>query len=216
MIASPRAIPLIVAALLLAAGPLAAQPSKGPPNALQGFSQNRDQPVHIEASTLEVRDKDKMATFSGNVRVTQGDTGLRCKSLVVFYEQNDSDADKSKSVALANPGPGGQQRIKKLEARGGVVVTQKAETATGDLGLFDMQTNTVTLTGNVVMTQGQNVLRGDRLVVDLTSGVSRVESGKNGQGRVQGLFLPGSVGPDGKPGSKGTTPSSPLPVQPFR
>jgi lipopolysaccharide export system protein LptA len=216
MIASPRAIPLIVAALLLAAGPLAAQPSKGPPNALQGFSQNRDQPVHIEASTLEVRDKDKMATFSGNVRVTQGDTGLRCKSLVVFYEQNDSDADKSKSVALANPGPGGQQRIKKLEARGGVVVTQKAETATGDLGLFDMQTNTVTLTGNVVMTQGQNVLRGDRLVVDLTSGVSRVESGKNGQGRVQGLFLPGSVGPDGKPGGKGTVPSSPLPVQPFR
>jgi lipopolysaccharide export system protein LptA len=214
MIARLRPIPLLIAALFFAAGPLAAQPSKGPPNALQGFSQNRDQPVHIEASTLEVRDKDKMATFSGNVRVTQGDTGLRCKSLVVFYEQNGGEADKSKSVALANPGPGGQQRIKKLEARGGVVVTQKAETATGDLGLFDMQTNTVTLTGNVVMTQGQNVLRGDRLVVDLTSGVSRVESGKNGQGRVQGLFLPGSVGPDGKPG-KGTAPSSPLPVRPF-
>ena len=29
------------------------------PNALQGFSQNRDQPVQIEAATLEVRDKDK-------------------------------------------------------------------------------------------------------------------------------------------------------------
>ena len=40
------------------------------------------------------------------------------------------------------------------------------------------------------MTQGQNVLRGESLVVDLTSGVSRVESGKNGQGRVQGLFQP--------------------------
>ena len=64
-----------------------------------------------------------------------------------------------------------------------------------------MQANTVTLTGNVVMTQGKNVLRGDSLVVDLTSGVSRVESGKNGQGRVQGLFLPGGSGaPDLKPG----------------
>ena len=52
-----------------------------------------------------------------------------------------------------------------------MVVTQKDQTATGDLGLFDMKTNTVTLTGNVVMTQGQNVLRGERLVVDLTSGV---------------------------------------------
>ena len=58
-----------------------------------------------------------------------------------------------------------------------------------------MKTNTVTLTGNVVMTQGKNVLRGDRLVVNLTSGVSRVESGKNGHGRVQGLFLPGGACP---------------------
>ena len=80
---------LTAAALLLAAPALAqAQPSKGPPNALQGFSQNRDQPVNIEAATLEVRDKDKMATFSGNVQVTQGDTAMRCKSLVVFYEQD--------------------------------------------------------------------------------------------------------------------------------
>ena len=208
-------VPLLASAVLLAAGPIGAQPTKGPPNALQGFSQNRDQPVHIEAATLEVRDKDKVATFSGNVHVTQGDTGMRCKSLVVFYEQ-EGDTDNNKSVALANPGPGGQQRIKRLEARGGVVVTQKEQTATGDLGLFDMQTNTVTLTGNVVMTQGQNVLRGDRLVVDLTSGVSRVESGKNGQGRVQGLFLPGGSGPNFNPGGnpKGTAPS-PIPVRPF-
>ena len=72
------------------------------------------------------------------------------------------------------------------------MVTQKEQTATGETGMFDMKTNTVTLTGKVVMTQGKNVLSGERLVVDLTSGVSRVESGKNGQGRVQGLFLPGS------------------------
>ncbi len=217
---------------------LHAQPvSKGPPNALQGFSQNHDQPVHIEAATLEVRDKDKVATFSGNVRVVQGDTGLRCKSLVVFYEQTneggDKDekgkslgdkakalgdkgttlADKGRALQAATPGPGGQQKIKRLEARGSVVVTQKEQTATGDLGIFDMRTNTVTLTGNVVMTTGQNVLRGDRLVVDLTSGVSRVESGKNGHGRVQGLFQPGGAMPDLKPGGNGLTPR-PAPVRP--
>ena len=92
-----------------------------------------------------------------------------------------------------NPGPGGQQRIKRLEAHGGVVVTQKDQTATGDTGIFDMKSNTVTLNGTVVMTQGQNVLRGDRLVVNLTSGVSRVKSGKNGQDRVQGLFCLSSI-----------------------
>src|SRR5262249_8004991 len=159
---------------------------QGPPNALQGFSQNRDQPVHIEAATLEVRDKQKEATFSGDVRVKQGDTGLRCKLLVVFYDQDDK-GDGKKTLQAAAPGPGGAQRIKRLEARGAVVVTQKEQTATGELGVFDMKSNTVTLTGNpVVMTQGQNILKGDKLVVDLTSGVSRVEA-KSGQGRVQML-----------------------------
>ena len=211
---------LVAAAALLlavAAAPAQAQPSKGPPNALQGFSQNRDQPVHIEAATLEVRDKDKVATFSGNVRVTQGDTSMRCKSLLVFYEQDGDSANKGagKSMQAADPGPGGQQKIKRLEARGDVVVTQKEQTATGELGLFDMHTNTVTLTGGVVMTQGRNVLRGDRLVVNLTSGVSRVESSKSGQGRVQGLFLPGSAGGEAKPGGSGKM-APPMVVSPLQ
>jgi lipopolysaccharide export system protein LptA len=176
---------------------------------LQGFSQNRDQPVHIEAATLEVRDKQKQATFSGDVRVKQGDTGLRCKSLVVFYEQGGESENKGKTLQAASPGPGGEQRIKRLEARGGVVVTQKDQTATGELGIFDMKSNTVTLTGNpVVMTQGQNILRGGKLVVDLTSGVSRVEGG-----RVQGLILPGGSAPDLKPDGNGAP--RPIPVRPF-
>jgi lipopolysaccharide export system protein LptA len=207
-----KLMPLTVALLFAVPGALSAQPSKGPPNALQGFSQNRNQPVHIEAATLEVRDKQKEATFSGDVRVTQGDTNMRCKSLVVFYEGGPGDAGKTKTMTADKPGPGGEQRIKRLEARGGVVVTQKEQTVTGSLGIFDMKTNTVTVTGNVVMTQGKNVLRGERLVVNLTSGVSRVESGKNGHGRVEGLFQPGGAAPDLKSGRNGglaLPPSSP-------
>jgi lipopolysaccharide export system protein LptA len=210
-----RKLMQLMAVLLFAVpGALPAQPSKGPPNALQGFSQNHDQPVHIEAATLEVRDKAKEATFSGDVHVTQGDTNLRCKSLVVFYEGGPGDAGKTKNMMAAKPGPGGEQRIKRLEARGGVVVTQKAQTASGNLGIFDMKTNTVTLTGNVVMTQGKNVLRGERLVVDLTSGVSRVESGKNGHGRVEGLFQPGSAPPDMRSGGIGSQ-APPAPLRPI-
>jgi len=197
-----RQVFLIASGLLLAyaLGAQAAPASKGPPNALQGFSQNQNEPVHIEAATLEVSDKHKVATFSGKVRVQQGDTTMRCESLVVFYEQeNGAGGATGRTMTTDTPGPGGQQKIKRLEARGNVVVVQKGERATGNLGVFDMKTNTVTLTGNVVMTQGRNVLRGERLVVDLTTGVSRVESGKNGRGRVQGLFQPGGGTPDLKP-----------------
>jgi len=183
----------------------AAPARTGVPNALQGFSQNRDQPVKIDSASLEVRDKDKVATFSGDVHLTQGDTTMKCKTLVVYYEDN----ARSPTLKAAQPGPGGQQQIRRLEAKGGVIVNQKDQTATGNNGVFDMKTNTVTLIGNVVVTQGQNVLRGERLIVDLTSGVSRVEGG-----RVQGLFLPHSQHDLRLPGDKEPVkPAAPGPMR---
>ena len=170
-----------------------AQASQGPANALQGFSKNKDEPVQIEAASLEVRDKDKVATFSGNVHVIQGDTDLRSKTLVVFYEGDDAG---NGGIKAAQPGPGGSSQIKRLEANGNVLVSQKDQTATGDKGVFDMKTNTITLMGNVVVSQGQNVLRGERLVVDRVTGVSRMEGG-----RVQGIFQRGSK-EEGLPGMK--------------
>ena len=69
----------------------AAAGNTGVPNALQGFSQNKDQPIQIEAQQLDVRDKDKVAIFTGNVVVTQGDTIMKCKTLHVFYDQDESE-----------------------------------------------------------------------------------------------------------------------------
>ncbi|MGE3993280.1 MAG: LptA/OstA family protein [Pseudorhodoplanes sp.] len=175
----------MLCALMLPAEPTAAQASKGIPNALQGFSQNRNQPVQIEAATLEVRDRDKVATFSGGVNVTQGDTNMKAKLLVVYYDQEATPG----AMKAATPGPQGAQQIRRLEAKGGVVVTQKDQIATGDTGIFDMRANTVTLLGNVTVSKGQNVMRGERLVVNLESGISTVEAGKS-NGRVQMLINP--------------------------
>ena len=66
-----------------------------------------------------------------------------------------------------------------------MVVTQKDQVVTGETAVFDTKTNLITMLGGVVLTQCKNVLRGDRLMVDMTTGVSRVESDS---GRVQGLF----------------------------
>ena len=97
-------------------------------------------------------------------------------------------------IAGAPDAPPISQQIRRVEAKGGVFVTQKDQTATGESGVFDMQANTVTLLGNVVISQGQNVVKGDRLTVDLTSGTSRVECGKSqGQCRVQALIQPGAM-----------------------
>ena len=182
-----------LALVLLAAGDAHAQGAvSGVPNAMQGFSQNRDQPIQIEAASLEMRDKKKEATFSGNVKVVQGDTTMTSKILVVFYESAaatpapaSQKAAKGTPMQSATPGPGGSSSIKRLEARGSVVVTQKDQVVTGESAVFDTKANLITMLGGVVLTQCKNVLKGDRLMVDMTSGVSRVESDS---GKVQGLF----------------------------
>lgn len=207
---------------LIATGAAVAQSTmQGVPNAMQGFTQNRDQPIQIEAASLEMRDKKKEATFSGNVKVVQGDTTMTSKTLVVFYESSGDKAAapqaapakgtksapaQSAPMQSATPGPGGASSIKRLEAHGNVVVTQKDQVVTGETAVFDIKTNLITMfgggSGQVVMTQCKNVMRGDRLKVDMTTGVSRVESDS---GRVQVLLPQGGkddCGPGGsvKPG----------------
>ena len=201
-------------ALALIAASDAGAPSavQGVPNAMQGFSQNREQPIQIEAASLEMRDKKKEATFAGNVKVVQGDTTMTSKSLVVFYDSAsapaaaapNSKAAKSAPIQSATPGPGGSSSIRRLEAKGSVVVTQKDQIVTGETAVFDTKANMITMLGGIVLTQGKNVLRGDRLMVDMTTGVSRVESDS---GRVQGLFQ--SSG--GTPAIPGMSPSTPPP-----
>jgi lipopolysaccharide export system protein LptA len=195
-----------VMAVLLASGLAVAQtprPAAGPPvqSLLQG-GQDKDQPVQIEAASLEVRDKAKTATFSGDVQVVQGDTTMKCQKLVVFYGQEVGIAQKeagqggapAPETKPALAGPKGAQNIRRIEARGGVTVITKDQNASGDLGVYDLIAKTITLTGNVVVSQGQNVIHGERVVVDTVSGNARVESNNQGGGttpsRVRALIQP--------------------------
>jgi lipopolysaccharide export system protein LptA len=173
------AVTVIIVAWGICGPDATAQKNQGPPNALQGFSQNRDEPVKIRATALEIREKDNMATFTGDVYVLQGDTEMRCNVLVVSYEKETG----TRTANSAEPGPGGDRQIHRIEAKGNVVVVQKDQNATGDAATFNMRENTVTLVGNVIVTRGTNVLRGQRLVVDLTSGVSKMDGG-----RIDGIF----------------------------
>ena len=117
-----RAVARVAVAMLCASGLTSAARAQssmqGVPNAMQGFTQNRDQPIQIEAASLEVRDKSKEATFSGNVKVVQGDTTMTSKTLVAFYDSSSPavNAKKSASIQSATPGPGGSSSIRRCSA----------------------------------------------------------------------------------------------------
>jgi lipopolysaccharide export system protein LptA len=183
-----------------------AQDAPAPNNAFQGFSRNRKDPVKIEANTLEVKDKEKLAIFRGNVVVVQGDTTMRCRELEVHYEGNALGGDPRQKVPATKSQQKSEsaQRIKRLVAIGGVIVTAKDQKAVGDKGTFEMATNIVVLDGNVVVTQGQNVMNGDRLTVNLTTSTSKLDGVKQQQGqqRVKGVFVPSSMDKKDKDGER--------------
>jgi lipopolysaccharide export system protein LptA len=197
---SRRLWPVCALALALLLSGVAAGAAQGPLPG-PGGDQNKDQPVQIDAKTLEVRDKQKTATFSGDVRVVQGDTTMRCKSLVVFYGEEvglagEKPVVRTKTTTGASPA---NQNIRRIEAHGDVTVTSRDQNASGDLGVYDLHSKTITLTGNVVVSQGKNVIHGERVIVDTVTGNARVEAAPGAsQGRVRALIIPNSDGKGGE------------------
>lgn len=185
-------------------------------NAFGGMSENSDAPIDIESDTLTVYDEKKLATFKGNVKAVQGTTTLRAAELHVHYiggaNKLTGQTEKAPATArtelqpvsgneVAGTDKGAQSQIRKIEARGSVVITSaEDQTTTSDWAIYDVSAGQVTVGGNVVLSQDQNVLKGDRLVIDLTTGESRFENTgttADGSRRIRALFLPKQE--DGKP-----------------
>ena len=144
-------------------------------------------PVEINADTLEVQQEENIAIFTGNVIAVQGTTRLKSNVMTVYYT---SKGDEATATA-----PESQGAVERIVVVGDVVLSTPEETATGREGVYEVAKDIVTLTGDVVLTKGQNVLKGDTLVYDFNTGKSVINSpfqsgGKPG-GRVRALFVPG-------------------------
>lgn len=184
---------LVVA--LACAWPATQPEAQGIGASFQEYQAEVDEPISIEADVLEVDDKAKQATFRGNVEARQGGFSLKSKELVVHYagepgsELSSAGAPEKQAAADQARGAGS---ITRIEAKGKVIVaTKDDQTATSEWADFDVEKQLVTIGGNVVLSQGENVLRGDRLVIDLKTGKSRFEvKGAASKQRIRGLFVP--------------------------
>ncbi len=136
------------------------------------FKTDPNAPVEIDADRLDVDDPAKEAVFTGTVRAKQGDFILQASELKATYTGSSmlggSDNEKAGQ---------GTAKLTRLKANKNVAVTSAdGQHATGDWADFDTKANTVTLGGNVIMTQGKNVVRGSKLVIDMTTGESIIPS----------------------------------------
>ena len=177
----------------------------------QGVSLQHDSslPIEITADRLDVIQPDKVAIFTGKVDAVQGDLVLSADRLKVFYygsQQGQSTGQQEpQGQQAAAAAPAGSGSIRRIEAEGNVFLSSPRQTAQGKTGVYDVASNQLNLDGSVVLTQGDDVIRGDRLEVDLTSGQSRVlaalpsTQGGTPPQRVRALFTPAPKAPAAGP-----------------
>lgn len=198
---------MIRAALLLLLAVAAPAAAQSPAASLgDGFKANADKPLDIESDTLDVDDKRKLATFRGTVVARQGDFTLRAAEIVVTYTAQDATPAASPvATATANPLGQGGADISRIEAKGRVDVTAKDQRSQSNWAIFEVKKQQVTIGGDVTLTQGKNVLKGERMVIDLATGLTKMDAiGGQSAGRLRAVFTPKP-----KAGEAGGAPAAP-------
>ncbi|MAP94759.1 MAG: lipopolysaccharide transport periplasmic protein LptA [Ponticaulis sp.] len=143
-------------------------------------------PIQIEADRLDFLDKEGQAIYMGNVDAIQGDARIRAEKLTIYFAKKTENGEGATGLG------GNVGDVERLVAQGEVYYMTPNEKAKGDEGVYALDTDTITLTGNVTLTRGENVIVGDKLVVNVAEGRSRMEANSTARGeRVRTVIITG-------------------------
>ncbi len=158
-----RLKPLLFLFVLGLSGPALAE---GTSVAFGGLKADTTLPVEVKADSLAVDQATGEANFEGNVLVTQGAMTLSAAKIRVEYSKD-------------------RKKIAKLHASGKVTIVNQTDAAEAAEAVYTPDSGEVVMTGDVLLTQGQAAIRGQKLVIDLKSGTGRMVGG------VTTTFVPG-------------------------
>ena len=184
------AVALTLAASLVAATPAHAQ-----------LDARSNAPIDTTADEMEVVNSQCLVVFRGSAEALQGKSRLRASTISVYSRSKGAGAN-------GQPNCGGTDRI---IADGHVFFVTPDQNATGDHAVYSAASDQIVITGNVIVVQGNNVARGDRLTIQVSTKAAKMESNVKGAGRphrVRGVFYPE---PKDQPGAQ-TTPAAPPPA----
>ena len=124
----------------------------------KGATKNEVQsaPVDIRSDHLTVHQKKQRAVFKGNVKTVQGDLEIHCEKLTVTY-------------AGAKAG-----EVKQMVFTGSVSITQKNRRGHCARAVYDRVAGRIVCTGNPWVVEGENRIRGERIVYLLEEDEVRV------------------------------------------
>ena len=138
-------------------------------------------PIRVKADRSEVLARQSRVLLIDNVDITQGDARLRADRVTLNYGPGGGTTTSGLGSGFGD--------IKTMTAQGRVFYVTPDLKATGDNGVYNAETDTITLTGNVVLVRGEDVGKGERLTMQLEAGRT-VLDGKDGE-QVNLVIIPG-------------------------
>lgn len=160
-------------------------------------AQNSDGPLDIAADEMEVQQSQCISIWRGAAEALQDGARLRADVMTARLEK--------KAGGGGATGSGGScGAIVSIEAKGSVYyVTAQGDRSRSDAAFYDAANDTITMTGDVIAVQGQNVLRGTKMMINTKTGEGQMQGqgrGRNASGRVRGVFYPSQD--QAKPGQR--------------
>jgi len=144
---------------------------------------DKKQPIQITSDVLEAFNDKRLAVFSGNAVAVQGDLVIRSDKLLIYYKKAAGVVKPKEAKEFEQMGD-----LDRIEAKGKVSIAKGTRVATGDEAVFDQDAQKITMTGNTVMREGNNVIRGNKitLLMDENRGIVEAQERK----RVTATFYP--------------------------
>ncbi len=120
-------------------------------------------PIEILADSMEWNKQLGQAIATGNAKAIQGQTTIKAKKIIAVLNEDNS------------------QQIKELKAIGKVVFLKDKQIATGDKATYYIDQEKVIITGNVALKRDDNIIKGEKLIIDFLTGLSKMEASSTNQ-----------------------------------
>ncbi|QQS54450.1 MAG: lipopolysaccharide transport periplasmic protein LptA [Candidatus Competibacteraceae bacterium] len=137
--------------------------------------EDREQPIHLEASRGQLDQKTGVSVYEGNVVISQGSMRLTADTATIHVK--DSSFERMEAVG------------KPVNLRYKPAVDKPEILGTSQRVEYNVGSAKVVMSGNARLVQGQDVFAGDRVEYDLKGDVVRAR-GAGTNGRIQFTIQP--------------------------
>ncbi len=127
-------------------------------------------PIYINSERTESFERERRVLLTGNVDIRQGDARLRADTVTILF-RGASGTGASPAVTASF----GQ--IERILADGNVYYVTPELKAKGDRGVYELATDTITMTGNVALMRDRDVAEGQTLRMEIASRRTTLEGG---------------------------------------